>query len=185
MDKLLTNKYFCLALIAALGLVAFMYNRKGGCDMERMQMIDLIPSTPSIFQRAWSEIPAVPTVSSPVSTQANPFVPAISDLSEVNGPFDQKADMYIEEKLRREGYKSSKPLKSLDASFKKYMLDSDSVPFGSDMESEDRPRGRSATEHQNHPARSFSRIPMANDTRPDLSQCQPCNDRRPFSYKLL
>lgn len=170
MDKLLTNKYFCLALITALGLMAFMYNRKGGCDTERLQMIDLIPSTPAIFQRAGTDRPVTESLTLATSNTSIPSVPSVDDLSEVNGPFDQKADMMIEEKLRREGYKTSKPLKSLDASFRKYMLDSDSVPFSSEEHSSEKPRGFK------------SRIPMPNDTRPDLAQCQPCAQK--ISYKL-
>lgn len=170
MDKLLTNKYFCLALITALGLMAFMYNRKGGCDTERLQMIDLIPSMPSIFQKPWTDRPIIEPATTATTSVLLPAVPPVSDLSEVNGDFDRKADMYIEDKLRREGYKTAKPLKSLDASFRKYMLDSDEMSMSMSMSESDKPKRRPN--------------PQPMDSNPQWSNCLPCSNQK-FSYKLL
>lgn len=56
LDGLLTNKYFVIALIIALIVIIFLYNRKRTCTIEGMQNIGTI-SSKNIDEKAWEENP--------------------------------------------------------------------------------------------------------------------------------
>lgn len=56
MNNLLTNKYFCIAILIALIVVVFLYFRKKSCNMEGMTNIDLTslghqPTEQNIFSK--------------------------------------------------------------------------------------------------------------------------------------
>lgn len=54
-DKLLSNKYFIIALIIALVVVIYLYSQKKSCDIEGMRNIDLAPLSQEIIERPWAD----------------------------------------------------------------------------------------------------------------------------------
>lgn len=96
LDNLLTNKYFCAAVIIALILILYMYHTKQSCNIEGMSNVDLSPLAQELTEKPWAE-------------QNN-----TSQYSLVGkNSFNDKADKYVEKKLKK-NYKYIKPLKRSD-----------------------------------------------------------------------
>lgn len=131
LDNLLQNKYFCIAIILALGWTVYMYSKKNSCDVEEMRNLDLTPTAQELTETAWTTKRGA------------------SDYKEVNNKFDKFADEFTKKKLLKNGYKVTDFLKRSDDKFIEY---SEREGF-----------------------KSESDIPRPHDSRPDLSQCQPCN----------
>lgn len=134
-DTLFTNKYFCLAMLVAFGVVAFLYMQKENCNIEGMRNVDLSVLAPELTESPWTS-----------RTDGD-------DHKIVNNKFDKLADKYVQAKLKHHGYSVTKPLSRSDVSFGKYMQEN----YGS-------LKGK----------KKKSSVPQPLDTRPDLSQCQPC-----------
>jgi len=103
MDNLLTNKYFCIAVIIALLVVIYLYSRKNSCSTEGMQDVDLTPLAQELTETPW--------------TNRN----GGGMHKDVNNRFDKFADRYTKKKLKDEGYSYTDFLKRSDQSYEKYM----------------------------------------------------------------
>jgi hypothetical protein len=85
-DELLTNKYFCAALMIALALGVYMYMTKSSCGIEGMRNVDLSPLSHEIIETPW------------VERQSGP------NKKYVNNDFDKYADDHSKKKLKKNKY---------------------------------------------------------------------------------
>jgi hypothetical protein len=102
-DNLLTNKYFCLALLSLLIIVVYLYVQQKSCDVETMRNVDLTPLAQEISEEPWAN-------------NRNG-----SQYHNVGGKFDKYADAYTKNKLKENGYSYTNFLGRSDDSFRKYM----------------------------------------------------------------
>ncbi len=147
MDKILTNKYFCIAILIALAVVIYLYSQNKSCDIEGMQNVDLTPLAQELTSGPWTD------------------EPGSSTYGRVGTKFDKYADKFSKANLKRRGYKFTNFLLSSDADYLGYVSDSS----GSDTLAD-----TSAKSNRRRTNRSSRRIPRPFNDRPDLSQCQPC-----------
>ena len=54
MDNFLTNKYFCLAIIIALGIMVYLYQTRDSCTIEGMDNVDLSMLAPELTDEPWA-----------------------------------------------------------------------------------------------------------------------------------
>ena len=158
MDNILTNKYFCVAILVALGVVIFMYSRKGSCEAEPMRSVNFAPIETGMTSIPWTNRPGA------------------SDLGAVGTLFDKTADALAIKKLESEKYKVYKPLPRSDQRFAMSVSDSD-TDTDSDMDTST-PQPRRRTHRTRRSSGKKYNYPMPMDSRPDLSQCHPCNCER-------
>lgn len=146
MDNLLTNKYFCIAIIIAFIVVLYLYSRKKSCEVEGMQNVDLTPLAQELTQPPWTDRYDG------------------DDHRHVNNKFDRFADAYTKRKLKKEGYSYTDFLKRSDDTYRKYV---DMEGYDSMMPEDNKPSRRRLRLNPDE-------APKPLDDRPDLSQCQPC-----------
>ncbi len=149
-DKLLTNKYFCIAIIVALIVVLILYCQKSSCGLEGMQNVDLTPLGQELAEAPWTNEKGG------------------DEHKMVNNNFDKYADKYTKNKLHKKGYSYTNFLKRSDDNFRKYISEEE---YGTQEhyarvgdDSDDKKTIR--LDHDN--------VPRPMDTHPELSQCQPC-----------
>ena len=138
-DNFLTNKWFVIALIIALGVVIYMYSQKK-CGVEGMRNVDLTPLSHQLSEKPWTD-------------DSNN-----SRYKTVNNEFDQNAD---QESKRKFGNNQLKRQDLVYQNFSEYNEDDDET-----LDFVQRKQRKSSIDYDNYPK------PL--DTRPDLSQCQPC-----------
>lgn len=131
METLLTNKYFCVAVLVALVVMVYLYiNQTDYCSVEGLQNVNLTPLGQELVKDPGT--------------------------NRVNDKFDREADAYVKNKHKIKNF-----LPRADVSYRKYMESSDEID--------------STPIHLKHRKKSsHSFYPQPLDTRPDLSQCQPC-----------
>lgn len=120
LDNLLTNKYFCIAIVIALVLILYMYHTKQSCNIEGMSNVDLTPLAQELTKKPWAE-------------QKN------TSSYELVGPneFNNNVDKYVKQKLKKNGYKYMTPLERKDQIYeqsknlkkKKHTIKKDPVPL--------------------------------------------------------
>jgi len=88
MDGFLTNKYFCLALIVALGVLLYLYNTRDVCTVEGMDNVDLSVLAPELTEVPWAEGEE-------------------GKYKRVNNKFDRNADETVIRNLAKQGYKAN------------------------------------------------------------------------------
>lgn len=93
-DNLLTNRYFCIAIIIALLIVLYLYSQQKSCGVEGMQNIDLTPLAQELTETPWTNDPEG------------------GNYKKYDNKFDKFADMYTKEKLKKNGYKYTNFLES-------------------------------------------------------------------------
>jgi len=144
MEKFLTNKYFCLAILIALVVMVFLYSQKtDSCRVEGMQGVDLSMLAPELTENPWTD-----------NNEGGNY-------KYVGDKFDFNADATVKANLTKEGYKYTNFAGRLDQDYEKYVAMN---PI------------RQRNQETN--------IPLPMDTRPDLSQCQPCRcDGRSAIYE--
>lgn len=103
MDNLLTNKYFCIAVIIALIVVIYLYSQKKSCDVEGMQNVDLTPLAQELTEAPWTNRRDG------------------GNHKEVGNRFDRFADSYTKSKLQKNGYGYTDFLGRSDDTFRDYM----------------------------------------------------------------
>ena len=54
MDNLLTNKYFCIAVLIALIIVIYLYSQSNYCSIEGMEKVDLTPLAQELVEHPWT-----------------------------------------------------------------------------------------------------------------------------------
>jgi hypothetical protein len=101
MENLLSNKYFCLALIVVVAFLLYLYYQKSPC--EGFTGIPLQFGPQHLYEPPWANYPG--------------------DYKRYNNKFDLMADQEAHKKLKRLGLENEnfKPLKSLDNMHKKYV----------------------------------------------------------------
>lgn len=155
-DNILTNRYLMIALIIALIVVLFMYIQKGSCNTEGMDNVDLTPLAQELTEKPWTNREGG------------------GDQRRVDNKFDKFADKYVRNKLKKEGIDAPPFLTRLDQKYRAYM-----EKHGKTNVHMDRPF------YDQYEDGDFDTvIPKPLDSRPDLSQCQPCRcDDRPKRNK--
>lgn len=166
MDNLLSNKYFCIAIIIALIIVVYLYSQKKSCDVEGMRHLDLTPLAQELTEHPWTNR---------VDESNN---------KEYNNQFDEFADEYTNLKLTKNGYRPQNYLKRSDVAYEKYIENERYTPhvpntyrFNRYQQHSVPIRSRSASTRSRRPRQNldeYDDIPKPLDRRPDLSQCQPC-----------
>jgi len=187
MDNLLSNKYFCIAIIIALIIVVYLYSQKKPCEIEGMRHVDLTPLAQELTEHPWTNR---------VDESNN---------KEYNNQFDEFADEYTNLKLTKNGYRPQNYLKRSDVAYEKYIENERYTPhvpntyrFNRYRQHSDPIRSRrtslgprsaplgprsarlgprSAPLGPRRPRQNldeYDDIPKPLDRRPDLSQCQPC-----------
>lgn len=101
-DNLLTNKYFCIAVLIALIIILYLYSQKKSCDVEGMQNIDLTPQAQELSQPPWTNRKEG------------------GDHRTYNNKFDKFADWYTEKKLKKNGFSFTDYLKRDDQRYLEY-----------------------------------------------------------------
>lgn len=97
MDNILTNKYFCLAIIIALGIMVYLYNARDSCSIEGMDNVDLSVLAPELIDSPWE-------------TEGEDYYRS------VNSKFNKNADMVVKKRLN----KDVQFLKNSDQTFQTY-----------------------------------------------------------------
>lgn len=179
MDNLLTNKYFCIALVIALVVMVYLYSKADYCSIEGMRSINFTPIgkefnpnfIPGQMDPAWTDNKA---------GTVNPtgYLPR-SDEKYLN--YADKEDMGI-------GSLSTAPKgyilrRDLDALSDPFPLNTGPVGSNAQMRRNNRsnmPMGSmladgSTVSNDRYQQVTPTATPMPLDSRPDLSQCQPCN----------
>jgi len=113
-EKLLTNKYFCVAIIVALIVVLFLYSQKKSCDVEGMQNVDLTPLGQELAEAPWTTDKGGRKHKS------------------VGNKFDKYADLYNILKLKKHGYSYTDFLKRADDSYRTYVENENYSPLDED-----------------------------------------------------
>jgi hypothetical protein len=168
MDNLLTNKYFCLALIVIVLVLIYMWSTSSSCNVstnERMNNVDLSSAAPNLSEK--------------------PYVDDVSDDSmypykRYDNAFDRNADTYVQDRLKQEGYDryTNNFLVGTDkreAAYQKYNRDVEqvSLPYARERR-QGRQQRRQYDANGDMNAQSDDYQPKPLDDRPDLGQCQPC-----------
>lgn len=166
MDNILTNKYFCIAILIALAVVLYLYSQNKSCEdtvelstVEPMKGVDLTPLS--------QELNVVPWATTPVSDGSN--------YGKTNTRFDQMADAHTRAKLIKNGFKVAPNLPTSYAEFEKYKKfnnSSDDVDDSDD--SDDSENNRYKFRNRRKKVQKNFMLPRPLNDRPDLSQCQPC-----------
>jgi hypothetical protein len=157
MDRLLTNKYFCIAILIALAVVLFLYSQKDSCNVEPMQNLNLTPLSQELNMHPWTD-----------NLDGSKY-----------GRVDTEFNAYADDHTKKRLQKSTNFLPRSDVTFMNYaMSDSD---ISDSLVSSETPvvKKRSHKRHQlnkytRHSHKSKGSYPQPIDMRPDLSQCQPC-----------
>lgn len=102
MDNLLTNKYFCIAILIALVVVIYLYSQSDYCSMEGMQNVDLMPLGQELNQHPWTDDVGG------------------SKYGRVNTEFDLSSDDYVKKKLKKNKYNVANFLPRLDTNYMNY-----------------------------------------------------------------
>lgn len=174
MDSLLTNRYFCIAILIALCVVIYLYSQSDYCSIEGMQNVDLTPVDQEFNPNPWT-------------TNANGSL-----YGKVNTKADMEADAKILAQLKKERSNATNFLPRTDVLYANYLKSEDSEYLTDDLDDSDNSddftdtdtptpvkkpstkKKRSSTSNSRSNSRSISHDPQPIDTRPDLSQCQPC-----------
>uniref|UniRef100_A0A6C0LU39 Uncharacterized protein n=1 Tax=viral metagenome TaxID=1070528 RepID=A0A6C0LU39_9ZZZZ len=144
-DNLLTNKYFCIAILIALILALYFYSQKDSCKIEGMSTtgINLTTLSQDLTETPWTN-------------KLNG-----SKYKQVNNMFDKYADNLTKKRLKANGYDYVNFLKGPDERYIEYVEHEN-------FEDE------TSTPKKKNKQKNLSEIPMPIDTHPELSQCQPC-----------
>jgi hypothetical protein len=156
MDNLLTNKYFCIAVLIALGVLLYLYSQKDSCSMEPMQNLNLTPLSQELSQHPWTD-------SLDGSTHAS-----------ADTKFDEYADAHTKQKLKNNNYHVANFLPRSDVAFMNYAMSDSDISDNLLSSSSPMPIRKRKSKKTNKLSRSAPSVPQPIDTRPDLSQCQPC-----------
>ena len=109
-EKLLTNKYFCLAIILLLLVVIYLYTQKSSCDVETMENVDLTPLLQEVSEDPWTD-------------DYNG-----SKYRTFGGKFDKMTDELTKLKLKKNGYGYTDFLGRADQNLIKYISKEEFVP---------------------------------------------------------
>ena len=159
MDKLLTNKYFCIAILIALAVVIYLYSQSDYCSMESMQNVDLTPLAQELNERPWTNDVGGSTH------------------GRVNTDADIYADTFVKNKLKRNGFNVANFLPRSDTTFANRMRSEDSIettPTTTTTTTTPTPVVKKKSKRSNKKIKPHTSLPQPLDNRPDLSQCQPC-----------
>lgn len=167
MDHILTNKYFCIAILIALAVLLYLYSQNRSCEIETMRTVDLTPLAQELNSPPWT----------------NSLDP--SNYGKVNTKFDLMADAYTKAKLIKNGYRVKNNVPSDSQEFAKYQRSetspastsasdsaSDSMTV-TDSESDSATDSKFGRRNRFRSRNQF-RLPQPLNDRPDLSQCVPC-----------
>lgn len=103
MEKFLTNKYFCLAVIIALVVVTYLYTQKtNSCKIEGMRNVDFSMLAPELTDRPWADADEL-------------------RYKRVGGRFDKLADETTKQNLAKAGYAPVDFLKSTSQVYDSYI----------------------------------------------------------------
>lgn len=166
MEKLLTNKYFCIAILIALVVMIYLYSQSDYCSMEPMQNVDLTPLAQEFSETPWTN-----------GADGSKF-------SAVDTTFDTHTDAFTKNKLKKNGYNVANFLPRTDVAYMNYInSDSNSSELSpttastpikkksTKKKSKSKSTSKSKSRAKSHP---HFHLPQPLDDRPDLSQCQPC-----------
>ena len=179
-EDIVSNKYFVIALIIALIVVIYLYVQKKSCGIEGMRNVDLSQTSQELTEKPWTEDKTDDKYKS------------------VNNKFDRDAD----ENTRKKTGKSSH-LKRTDESYLSRVDDQENIRERqvkmADSRNDFAKSSRKYVEYRVHGdagdgeadkhmvLRIYEKdIPRPIDTRPDLSQCQPCvcpGDKKQRRYR--
>jgi hypothetical protein len=102
MDNLLTNKYFCIAIIIALLIIVYLYSQKKSCEVEGMQNVDLTPLAQELTETPWTN-----------RTDGDRH-------KNYNNRFDNFSDTFTKAKLKKNGYAYTDFLDRSDVNFRNF-----------------------------------------------------------------
>lgn len=103
-EKLLTNKYFSMALIVVILLIVMMYIERN--SREGMQNVDLTPLAQELVEHPWANSKC-------------------GNYKEVNNDFDKYVNQYVINKLKNNGYKYTEFLGRTDQNYLEYMRENE------------------------------------------------------------
>lgn len=160
MDNLLTNKYFCIAILIALIVLIYLYTQKKSCSIEKMDNLEFTQ------------------VNAPVGAPSNPLVGAAFDRrNSFDDDSDSESDEFGDDIDDHNNYPDS-----IADQLAKYRA----VRLGQNRKFKKNPsyvargmrgvRGVSGMSDMSGMSgmSGVSGVPRPLDDRPDLSQCQPC-----------
>jgi len=156
MDSILTNKYFCIAILIALAILLYLYSQNRSCEIEQMRTVDLTPLAQELSSAPWTD-----------------DVSDGSDYGRVGTKFDKMADAYTKAKLKKNGFKITGNVPRIDVEFNR-LQNSDNSSNTSDSSGSDSNSSNSASPTKKSRVRKQYRLPRPLNDRPDLSQCVPC-----------
>jgi len=102
MDNFLTNKYFCLAIIIALGIMVYLYQTRDSCTIEGMDNVDLSMLAPELTDEPWAR-------------EGDD-----EKYRRYDSKFNKNADETVKENLKKKGYKYTNFLKGPGEMFEEY-----------------------------------------------------------------
>lgn len=152
MDRLLTNRYFCIAILIALCVVVYLYSQSDYCSIEGMQNIELSPLGQELNSPPWTN----------------------SSRESLYAKVNTKDDDAIMARLTKEGTDSTKFLPRSDVLFMNYVKSEDIENLTDSDNSSDIETTPPVKKKSIKKKGKRSSYPQPLDTRPDLSQCQPC-----------
>jgi hypothetical protein len=157
MDSLLTNRYFCIAILIALCVVIYLYSQSDYCSIEGMQNVDLTPIDQEFTSHPWTN-----------NVNGSLY-------GKVNTKENIETDAKILAQLKKEGYSATNFLPRKDVLYMNYIKSEDLTDsLDNSDDSSDAETTTPVKKTSSKKKRSSRSNPQPIDTRPDLSQCQPC-----------